>query len=304
MNQREKINPETAADQNLDRLIREELAALSPDCERFLTKTDTAAFTERIMERIGREEETAKRAPKEKHLPEEEEIDLITPLYCRKEKEKKPMKSKKIFVAAVAAALCLTTATCFAFGKIGSFEGHSHRAGDEFPSITKLEQVLDVRPHMVETFSNGFQFTHYSVGEESSRDENGATLETKPRVSLQYENNGKQWIALDIRPVFTGETFDFDGITKIAYNEDITLYYFVQHHKFVPADYEVTPEDQARMDAGELAMGYGADAVEECDMTNLSWVEDGMYYSLIGQDLDLDQDDMVQMAAEVISQGK
>ncbi len=303
MNQKDKMNSETAADQYLDQIIKEELTQLSPDCQRFLAQTDTAAFTEHIMEQIGREEETAERAQREKRLSEEEEMDIVTPLYCRQEKERKTMKSKKIFVAAIAAALCLTTATCFAFGKIGSFEGHSYRAGDEFPSITKMEQVLNVHPNMVENFSNGFQFTHYSVGEESSRDENGVMLETKPRVSLQYENDAKQWIALDIRPVFTGEVFGNKKATAITYG-DITLYYFVQHHKFVPVNYEVTPEDQARMDAGELAMGYGADTVEECDMTNISWVEDGMYYSLIGQDLDLDEDDMVQMATEVISQGK
>lgn len=299
----DKMNPETAADQYLDQIIREELTQLSPDCQRFLTQTDTAAFTEHIMEQIGREEETAERAQREKRLSEEEEMDIVTPLYCRQEKERKPMKSKKIFVAAIAAALCLTTATCFAFGKISSFVGHSHWVEGDFPTASKMEQVLNSRPDIVESFSNGFQFIRYSVGETTSQDENGATLETKPRVSLQYENAAGQWIALDIRPVFTGETFGGEKVTAITY-DNTTLYYFVQHHKFVPANYEITPEDQARIDSGELAMGYGADTVEECDMTNISWVDDGMHYSLIGQDLDLDEDDMVQMAAEIISQGK
>ena len=213
------------------------------------------------------------------------------------------MKSKKVLVAAVAAALCLTSATCFALGKIASYEGHSHRAGETFPTVTKMEQVLNTRPDVVENFSNGFKFTRYSVGETTSKDENGVKLEVLPQLSLDYRNADNQWIALSICGVFTGQDFgEVSGTITLDNGESINYYYAKDHYKFVPVNYEVTPEDQAAMDAGELFIGYGANAVEDCYMTNLTWIKDGMKYNLCGQDLNMDQDDMVKMAEEVIGQ--
>ena len=210
------------------------------------------------------------------------------------------MKSKKILAVAVAAALCLTTATCFAYGKINGFVSHSYRAGDQFPTITKMEQVLGARPDVVESFSNGFRFTSYSVGEGSSYGESDTKMQTLPELSLEYKNDAQQWIILGIHPLFAGQEFTSPQTVEIAYNDNITLYFSHSHYKFVPVDYEITPEEQALMDAGELQMGYGSDEVEDCYMTNISWVKDGMVYSLTGQDLGLSQEDMVQMVAEIL----
>lgn len=215
------------------------------------------------------------------------------------------MKSKKVLVAAVAAALCLTSATCFALGKITGYESHSYRAGEKFPTVTKMEQVLNTRPDVVESFSNGFKFTSYSIGENTTRDENGAKLEALPELSLDYRNADNQWLVLSIHGIFTGQDFgSVSGVITLDNGEKINYHYAKDHYKFVPVNYEVTPEDQAAMDAGELNISYGSDAVEDCYMTNMTWVKDGMEYNLCGQDLNIDQEGMVAMAKEVISQGR
>ncbi|MCI8335927.1 MAG: hypothetical protein HFI72_01990 [Peptococcaceae bacterium] len=124
-----------------------------------------------------------------------------------------------------------------------------------------------------------------------------------PELSLDYRNADNQWIVLSICGVFTGQDFgDVSGTITLANGESIDYHYAKDHYKFVPVNYEVTPEDQAAMDAGELFISYGSDAVEDCYMTNLTWVKDGMKYNLCGQDLALDQDGMVKMAEEVMSQ--
>ncbi len=280
MNVTHKTNPETAADQSFDGFLKNEFETMANNRPFFSEQADAAAFTAEIMERITREEQAAKTT----------------------KKEIKPMKSKKIFIAAIAAVLCLSTATCFALGKITGYVGHSHKVSDQFPSVAKMEQVLDARPDAVENFSNGFRFTEYAVGNFSTYGENDAKIETKPQLSLLYANDAKQTLNLLIHPLLTGQELDGDNVTKIPYNDEITLYYSVQHHKFVPPTYEPTPEEQALVAAGELSIGYGSVDIDDCYMTNLSWVKDGISYCFIGQDLDLTQDDMAQMAAEVIGQ--
>lgn len=303
----DKINPEAATNQNFDTFLKNEFEHMANhNHSLFFEQMDAAAFTASIMERINKESETAaKCAEPENQLQKEEDNHIVAALYCSNQKERTPMKSKKILVAAIAAALCLTSATCFAFGKIGGFVSHSHWVEDDFPSITKMEQVLNTSPDVVENFSNGFNFTRYSIGEATARDENGAELETLPRLSLDYRNADNQWIALSINGVFTGQDFgEVSGSILLDDGEKVNYHYAKDHYKFVPVNYEITPEDQKAMDVGELFIGYGADAVEDCYMTNMIWVKDGMKYTLCGQDLSLDQDDMVEMAKEVITGGK
>ncbi len=303
------MNKKIDAEQCLDEFLKDEFIETAKHHSFFESQKEDAAFVDRIMENIIQAETIAK-SVRTNMPPEEKELeDIVTPLYCNTPenhnliKENKPMKSKKVLVAAVAAALCLTSATCFAFGKIASYEGHSHWVEGDFPTITKMEQVLDVRPDVVENFSNGFKFTRYSVGETASKDENGAKLEALPRLSLDYRNEKNQWIALSICGVFTGQDFgEVSGTITLGNGESIDYYYAKDHYKFVPGNYEVTAEDQAAMDAGELFISYGSNAVEDCYMTNLSWIKDGMKYTLCGQDLEIDQAGMVEMAKEVMSQ--
>lgn len=307
------MNKKTDADQCLDVYFRDEFTKAAQKHSFFAEEGEEVAFTDKIMEHIHKAEASQEAAQENSEtimpLPAKEPKDIVTPLYCSASenqnltKEKKPMKSKKVLVAAVAAALCLTSATCFALGKIASYESHSYRAGESFPTVTKLEQVLNTRPDVVENFSNGFKFTRYSVGETATKDENGAKLEALPQLSLDYRNEKNQWIALSISGVFAGQDFGtISGTITLDNGEAVDYYYGKDHYKFVPVSYEVTAEDQAAMDAGELFIGYGSDAVEDCYMTNLTWVKDGMKYNLCGQDLDLDQAGMVQMAKEVMSQ--
>lgn len=220
-----------------------------------------------------------------------------------KKKEYMHMKRRKLLVAGLVAALCLTGATCFAFGKIGGYSSHSYRVGGDFPTQEKVESILSAQVDTIENFSNGFHFTDYSVGSGHSYDENGHVMETLPQVVFEYRNAANEWIMLDIYPVFSGQEFS-ETDTIIPYDNEISFRYNKDHYKFVPLNYEISPEEQTQMDAGELFLSYGSDSVDDCYMSNLSWVKDGIYYSFVGKDLSLDQDQLVEMAKELVAQNK
>ena len=71
----------------------------------------------------------------------------------------------------------------------------------------------------------------------------------------------------------------------------------------VGTDYELTQEEQALVDAGELNVGYGAPGMERQEVTNyfVTWSDDGGNYSLMaGEDTGLTADDLFLMAEEIV----
>ncbi len=71
-------------------------------------------------------------------------------------------------------------------------------------------------------------------------------------------------------------------------------------YKFVPEDYKVTPEDQEKLDAGQLEISYGVDTVEEVRYQFLNWQDNGISYSIMAPGYDLTKEVLLQMATEVI----
>ena len=71
---------------------------------------------------------------------------------------------------------------------------------------------------------------------------------------------------------------------------------------FLPPDYEYEPteEEKALQEAGKLNIAYGSSEVEIKTSESYYWNEDGMYYCLIGFDLDLGEEAFKQMAAEIM----
>lgn len=94
----DKINPEIAMDQTFDTFLKNEFEHMANHNHAlFFQQMDTAAFTASVMERINKESgTTATCTQPEKQLQKEETDDIVAPLYCSKQKERTPMKSKKI----------------------------------------------------------------------------------------------------------------------------------------------------------------------------------------------------------------
>ena len=87
------------------------------------------------------------------------------------------------------------------------------------------------------------------------------------------------------------QTFDHDGIT-VSYRAD--------QYRFVPPNYQVSKEEQAKMDAGELTISYGSDKVTDQVVRNLSWQDGDLHYEILTFDSTLTAEEMDQMAGEII----
>ena len=51
-------------------------------------------------------------------------------------------------------------------------------------------------------------------------------------------------------------------------------------------------------------MSYGSSQVEEMMLNSVQWVQDGVHYNIFGWDLELEQEDMLSIAADFIDKTK
>lgn len=74
----------------------------------------------------------------------------------------------------------------------------------------------------------------------------------------------------------------------------------IYNYKFVPANYEMTEEDKALTEQGNYTLSYGTDKVEIQQNKYVSWEKDGVSYTIMGFDLDLTDEEMLDMAGQMI----
>ena len=74
-------------------------------------------------------------------------------------------------------------------------------------------------------------------------------------------------------------------------------------NKVVPVGYELTAEDIAARDSGELVFSYGAEYPEIVHVQSVFWEMDGIKYFMTQLDGALTEEELFTMAGELIGQG-
>ncbi len=222
---------------------------------------------------------------------------------CSKEEYRMRIRGKRKMIVAVAAMCLLGTMVALGAGKVAYYSS-SHNANEpdfaSFADMGSAKEQTGFPVKAVEKFDNGFAFQNACVINVDAHDESGQTVDTFPELSVEYTKNGQR-ISLSIekeRPEYVESTTG--NPVDIPY-KDLTLTYRNDHYKFVPPDYEVTEEDQAAIDAGEMYLSYGSSEVELKDFHFVGWKEGEIRYSLMSYgDGALGQDEMVKMAQQII----
>ena len=216
--------------------------------------------------------------------------------------KKRDWKIKKVLAAA--AAMCiLGSAAAMAAGNFTSFESRSFQEDvfTEYSQIAEKAEEYQV-PFAVkgpETFRNGFSFREGMPIYESGLDEEGNRTELATAISLTYCKEGMADVTLSQSQAAAGLEEGLGQGTEYA-DGDITYYYSQEHYKFVPPSYELSEEEKIVVEAGDLIISYGTDQVEERQVSSVSWISDGVLYILQSFDTELTEDEMVEMAREVM----
>lgn len=211
---------------------------------------------------------------------------------------------KGVAIAAVATMILGTTV--FAAGRIASITSFSSSQPTftDLPTADQAEEKIGISPKLVESFGNGFAFEDAVVVDGALNDESGNAQQQFKELDLTYEKEGSQ-IVLGVKDASITEMMENDGEEPSPAKETTdyqgtALDYISYANKLVPADYEMTEEDKAAQESGELVFSYGAPDVSVSSVQNLTWEEDGVSYFLLTMDDSVTKSDLVSMAQELI----
>ena len=220
---------------------------------------------------------------------------------ARQKKEVISMKKMSVKkVAIVAAALCVLTGTvCMAGGKITGYVGGTRLGSQtsDFSDITKLGKKLDLTVNVPEAFENGYAFADASIADFDALDEDGIKVGDQSELDVMYEKDDKRLNYI----VKKGATVLSDAelaSAQIIEKEGVTYYYMKNDYLFLPVDEEPTKEELAAEEAGKLSISCGSAERQEQTAYSLWWNVDGQSYTLMGFDLGLSAQEMVDMAVQ------
>jgi hypothetical protein len=211
----------------------------------------------------------------------------------------KKIKLKKGILIAAAAILILG-GVVFAAGKTAMIYGYSNSKPDytSLPSVTEIQKQIDAQPNIINEFSNEYTFKDGSIVHERYVDENEDEKIKYTSVDLRfYKDNKSINVSMKKSGIIPEE---YDNIELKTYN-NINMYYSEQTMKFVPPDYEKTEQDIADEASGKYTFSYGTSDVEVHDFKNISWDYNGVNYSLYCMDNDLTEQELYNMAIEIIN---
>ena len=234
--------------------------------------------------------------------------DRIDEQIRRSQEETGQMKhlSIKKVVIGVAAACLLIPGGAYAAGHADYLIGHSCIGGQSknySGDMEKMETKLGYPVLTVESFDNGYCFKEMEVMDTEGRDDQRNEVYTYKDMTVYYEKAGCRDIYLDMcRPVEEEQRAKTADATKVC--GDTTLYYDEYTYKFVPADYQKTPEDEANEQRNDYFISAGSDEVEIHVSQGVTWKLDGTSYNLAGFDTGLSADEMLAMAEEIIRNGQ
>lgn len=117
-------------------------------------------------------------------------------------------------------------------------------------------------------------------------------------MNLIYQKEGQPDLTIDMEQMQESEGYGV-GDETFEYN-GIRLVYSKEHYRFVPPEYQVSEEEQAQMDAGELIISYGSPEVQDSEIQSLNWQADEISYGLMIFDSTITPAELVQMAEEII----
>ena len=228
----------------------------------------------------------------------------ITYLSGHRKKERTMKKINKAWIVAAAAAACILIPTgVFAAGKITGYAssvsfGHSY---DSYEELAEAQEKAGFTFDCVESFSNGYTFTKMNISATDKLDESLNRVGSFNEWWGYYEKEGCPEIEMIIHEVLPEAEFDVNA-TEQREIDGITVFYNVDHYKFVPTDYEMTAEDEANSADPHYYISVESDEVEESDIHFISWERDGIHYSLMCSDAIMSADEFFAMAEEMIQQ--
>lgn len=215
----------------------------------------------------------------------------------------KSRRMKPVLIAAL--VLVLSTATNLGASHIVGLIGYTTDVFAELPTAKQIEKRVNYVPDYVEGFTNGFTFDSASIEKTYALDSDGNKSHGYIGIHFHYkkgDNKNAEKVNLFTEPEGPGITSDLKANVEVIPEGDLDLAYSKVTFKLVPGDYEITEEEQQKIDEGVLWISTdgGSAPASTSQVHYVNWVRDGIGYSL-SNDGTLPKDELLEMAREVIN---
>ncbi|MDY4508151.1 MAG: hypothetical protein SPD95_05450 [Candidatus Faecousia sp.] len=229
----------------------------------------------------------------------------IDETYVR-EAEKAPTarKRKLSWKALVAAALIpLLTITAYAGDVLNIrtlVSGMTHYTSSQFSDMDKVMDKAGFEMDVKERFNNGFAFEKAYVEDTWGLDENDREVLKYREVQVNYRNADGVRLCLFANPDIEEITDSESPVAQTAQIGGVTVSYYRDHYKFVPANYALSEAEKQWEAIPGNYISYGTDAVEETDVAFACWEKDGLRYTIMDSGAKVSPQTLFAMAKELM----
>ena len=230
------------------------------------------------------------------------DLTKISPI--RKEgtmKKRLGVKKTAIIVAACIMVFGVTAAASGIATGIVSWNRIDTRTSN-FEDLSKIEEEAGMDIAAIESFSNGYTFKHMEVEESKTQDAEGNDLRHFKGIDLTYIKEGCPDIYIGMNPaeMYSG-SYDSDTAAKEV--DGVTVHYNYDEYLNLPDGERPTEEElqRAETDKHFYISDGGSDPRYISYVSGVSFEIDGISYCMIGFDVDMTEDELFDMAEEIIN---
>ena len=221
------------------------------------------------------------------------------------------MKKKRIITFALAAVLMLALGiSAYAIWGTPKWTAtHNMENTREYSSLSELpriERIVGYDICLVDRFANGFAFSKLRVDGWADYDEDSNILKEYYGVNVTYKAPSGAEMMLSLSPASDNSNAqETRAASSGCVIGETTIKIYRDHYKFVPEDYQKTPDDIAAEAGGHYYISFGADQIEERDIVSADTVLNDVNYTFYFENAAECSDEMlIQMASELLEAAK
>lgn len=216
--------------------------------------------------------------------------------------QKRKLPWKAILVAALIPLLTVTAFAADALNIRSLVTGQTHYSSSDFGKMDRVMEIAGFQMDVKAEFDNGFAFEQVTVQDTQGQDEDGREVLKYREISVVYRDPEGNRLNLSAHPKLEEVPASDRPADETWQMDDVTAEYRQDHYKFVPEDYQLTPQDEAWAKQTGNHISYGSERVEEKAVSFLSWEKDGVCYLLMDMGGTAAPGDLYAMAAELIEE--
>ena len=214
----------------------------------------------------------------------------------------KKFKVKKTVLLVAACCMLLGTVGLASSGIISYTSAWSWSSGEkDFTKLGELEAEVGFSVKAIEQFQNGYQFSDMTITNNTGYDENGNAMTHYKDIAFTYKKDGEDTLSIHVEREENAQSYEEREPDLTKSIEDIEVTYKTDTYKWVPAGYEPTEEDKINMERDDYFISEGGeDPISEGFVSHVTWVQDGIYYSIMNAHGKTEPEVLFQMAEELI----